>query len=256
MIVHPYLLQQRTVELPPGLGDYLRGSIGLAQFCLANGFSFHMDFRKHPLGQWLIPVDYPGLEEDYEWTELFNIAPSVFLESMNRIVGHDNVFVCTNCKLSFPEFWRPATELVKKFIVPNSDLRERIDCRKSEYGQDYEIIHIRVEDDFFDKHIPQGKYDRICKLIDSRPHAIIMTSSKLLNDRLAVFRRVSNAHPVHCGGIEKLNQLHAGILSTLVDFFLLSEARRIYQISMYDWGTGFSDRCEDLYGVPIQRCRI
>ena len=47
-----------------------------------------------------------------------------------------------------------------------------------------------------------------------------------------------------------------GIKGTLTEFFFMSNAEKIYQFSIYPWGSGFSDQCSKLYDIPIINCKI
>ncbi len=37
---------------------------------------------------------------------------------------------------------------------------------------------------------------------------------------------------------------------TMLDFFIMSKARKIYSISPYNWGSGFSEWCSKVYDIP------
>lgn len=53
-ISHVYRTTCTTVTQPPGLGDYLRGSIALAILSYEKGFTLHLDLSHHPIGRYLI----------------------------------------------------------------------------------------------------------------------------------------------------------------------------------------------------------
>jgi hypothetical protein len=43
---------------------------------------------------------------------------------------------------------------------------------------------------------------------------------------------------------------------TMLEFMLMTTCKQIYQISAYNWGSGFSDIVNKIYNVPIQKYKI
>jgi hypothetical protein len=57
---------------------------------------------------------------------------------------------------------------------------------------------------------------------------------------------------IHLGYLNSSN-ITKSIESTLIDFFLICGANKIYSLSVYDWNSGFSTMASRLYDIPIEK---
>ena len=46
------------------------------------------------------------------------------------------------------------------------------------------------------------------------------------------------------------------LLETLVDFYVMSNSNLIISISVYGWGSSFSDMCSQIYNGPIIKMKL
>ena len=59
---------------------------------------------------------------------------------------------------------------------------------------------------------------------------------------------------MHLG--EQADNSDVGLIDTLVDFFIMSNASRIISFSPYNWGSGFSQWCSILHNIPFFQFQI
>ena len=63
----------------------------------------------------------------------------------------------------------------------------------------------------------------------------------------------TNLKPVHVG----LNTITMEECeNTMLEFMLMTTCNKIHQLSVYEWGSGFSDTIHKIYNVPIEKYNI
>jgi hypothetical protein len=60
---------------------------------------------------------------------------------------------------------------------------------------------------------------------------------------------------IHLGYLNSENK-EIAIENTLIDFFLICGAKKIYSLSVYDWNSGFSIMASRLYDIPVEKYKI
>ncbi len=123
----------------------------------------------------------------------------------------------------------------------------------------YNAVHIRVGDSgLFERSIHQSTYHAILqKIHTSLPNhckdhnkTIYITDSSLLEDTLqSLGCKVSNSKKAHLGHYKFSED---EFRDTLLDFFILANAESLYQISTYNWGSGFSKFASLLFNIPLE----
>jgi hypothetical protein len=266
MLIHTYFAKERGM----GLGDFIRGSIAANQLCVEYSILFEIDFRQHPIGQYLqnqCSVTPPNTNKILDLQDIQNATLRALQTNLKNQINlknlrRDNLHIYTNV---WPMFKLPRriVESVRKYLQPTEEC-ERAIVAALDSLTDYEVIHIRVGDILsFGTQIGDTVDYTMEQLIDrlsvvktiqdstTRP-CIIMSDSaeckRILAEKYGL--RCTSTVPSHMA-LE-----NDSALDTLVDFFILSRARHIHQFSVHGWGSGFSDSVHWLYRVPITKHKL
>jgi hypothetical protein len=275
-IVNVYQMVYSGGNSPPGFGDYLKSSFFLLHLCKALDLEFDMNFKNHPISKYLLvekqdDIDFSSVEYPY-WAEhiyIDNNGLDSFINKLNSI-SSPNYYLMTN---GWPlvKIKQLGINIIKSKIIPNEFLRNHINKFMNALNlerKNFVTIHLRCSDDVFN-----NKSDP--KILEKFKNAVIETSIKynckcliLSNSNLAkyfisklnlknVCFKVSNT--VHLGSGEKTNDVDNfddGVLDTMKDFFVMANSRLIISLSVYGWGSCFSDMCSQIYAVPILKIKI
>lgn len=237
-----------------GLGDYIRGTIFLYDFCKNNNRIFSVNFTNHLLSEFVYCRTHRTIEEANNTTYVAKC-----FNQYDLIYTTNNVF--TNEGYTFE-----LTDEIKQFIIkasltPRINLTEYINTKKMEYNLvngKYTVIHIRMGDTYsVEKGELTGQAMRKIMFIESslRMHMPNKEESIVISDTLEV------EHIFKSLGYKSmcLNKAHLGhhninrdgVRDTLIEFFIMTTANRIIQFSEYGWGSGFSDTVSKIYNIPI-----
>jgi hypothetical protein len=152
----------------------------------------------------------------------------------------------------------------KNCLTPRISLKIYIDNKKKELNlidYNYNIIHIRMGDSYIvDKEILNNinkinfiKYWIEKNIYDKENYIIISDSCETENMFKLIGYKTLGLTKVHLGH-HNINKL--GVSDTLIEFFIMSTCKKIFQFSTYDWGSGFSDTINKIYDVPIEHNKI
>jgi hypothetical protein len=254
IVRHTYLTRCTTVRQPPGFGDYLRGSIGLAILAQEQGFSLKIDLSHHPVGAFLRdkrpPTALPG-----EVSEFFNERAHLLPEFVAHLRDDASVSLTTNC---CPDVGK-VTDAVRQLVRTQLSWDESIESRAEEVQRNisegtFAILHVRVADGRF--HAWSAANGSLCRRIERHVLPAWRGRLAVLSNNQAVKKALSERYnlpfvstdAVHLG---ECNGLESKIRDTLVDFAIMSRASTIFSYSEYSWDSGFSRWCACLYDVPF-----
>ena len=144
-IVHVYL--DKTF----GYGDYVRGSIYLAQFCIENGFDYEFDLSQHPIGFFMVGTmdRQPSRIENAKVLRVFHdeMSPEVWKEKFDDFKASDEttLYVLTN-------FFYDAAKITKEIKgVINSKFQIRPEYYRKvdelRLPPNYNVLHVRCSDE-------------------------------------------------------------------------------------------------------------
>jgi len=270
-IVNVYQLIYSGGSKPPGFGDYLKSCFFLLQLCKALDLEFDMNFKNHPMSKYLVvenhdDIDFSRVEYPH-WAEhvyIENNGLDSFINKLNTI-STPNYYLMTN---GWPlvVIKQPGINIIKSKIIPNDFLINSIDKFMKSLNlekKNFVTIHLRCSDDVFnnksDPKILQKfknavieislKYNCKCLVLSNSNRAKYFI--RKLNLKNICFK-VSNV--VHLGSGETTNSVESfdnGVLDTIKDFFVMANSKLIVSLSVYGWGSCFSDMCSQIYSVPI-----
>ena len=268
--VHKYATKLPFPTMPPGIGDFLRGSIAMIQHAQTYKYNFYMDHSSHPIFEWLEPSKYSLFYNiNSETKYLLN-----YLEYGHVQIARDlklafeagQSFVCSNNAFYAYDGEKPlssptsehAKETMKQILVPNSKLKSVILETYRRIGlhpnDPYFVIHLRCGDQcLFDKNAYSPEHvdyytTKIRFIIHNNPQIKLV----LLTDSSAVGRILKERIPslfytdsprIHLGG---LNAEYSAIPYTLAEMFIIIYAKTILSNSR----SGFSDIPSQIFDIP------
>jgi hypothetical protein len=267
-----------------GLGDFIRGSYFLLEFCNNNNIPCNINILNHPVSQFfeMYKNKQPLIYNNINKFELTNFNPHISHEkfitnisnhSINddliKFLSKQNVF---NKKLyiytiAYPTLTIPQKhrEYMQRILAPSARIKSLVDKMLSELelvSKNFTIIHIRYGDDFLIQHKEKFKKSHL-KAIENTLNNL-NTSQKylLISDNTNIKNILQLNHPflkIHLNEIthtgEGLNIETHKLQNTMIDFYLFSHATNIIAFSVYPHGTGFSKWSAETYSVPYS-CRF
>lgn len=264
MIVNVY--RQNYANAPGGgIGDFIRGSFFLLQFCIKNNLRFEVDYNSHPITKYLYKR-YNKIEDNINYDKVLYYYPDNKINSQDffdnfvnylNSIDDEIVYIYSN---NYPLFKINIFEknFLKEKILPTNELNQIIQNKKHVMGltyNNYIVIHIRLSDDIFkhdnvsDSMLPLF-YNFVNNIIRKTKYKIlILSNSNNIKKKLKI--RYNNIiidinNISHMADTEDYNS----IKDTLCDMFLLTSAKHVYAISSYGHGTGFSKYICCLYDIP------
>jgi hypothetical protein len=239
-------LQNRN-EFSSGLGDFLNGSLKVYQVARKLNRIPRIDISNSNFSN--------HLEGDYADENLFPIKKIYHEDSDTNFIKARKVF--TN-KVSISPLTIDQKDFVyRNCLTPKAALKSKIEEVKTDYDlhtKSYEVLHIRVSDDF-DKNPDTKLLAEILDLLDakrikkSKSLMLLSNSNVVRNYFLAEGFLIPKGEILHSSDP---NASTNSIENTLVEFFLISGASKIYQFSTYEWGSGFSALAAKLFDIPLE----
>jgi hypothetical protein len=239
-----------------GLGDLLRGTIGILRYCEKRGYECIIDISLHPISKLLLvkPHKYSQfIQENKDTIRLFpqHDAAQAIDEELK---GKDFTYFFTPFHLD--EFDIPASPYIKEQIrdvlTPNDCLSSYITSMEDEIPfQKFSVIHFRLGDGGIILGKNNQDYtnyiNRIRYMDDGK--LILMSDSAVLKKLAKPYIFTFDAPIAHVGFHTEEDQ----IKHTLFEFMLLSKATKIYTHSVYCWTSGFVTIIHYIYDVPLKK---
>ena len=276
-IVNTYQMIYKGGSKPPGFGDYLKSCFFLLHLCKALDLEFDMNFKNHPIAKYLIvenqeTPDYSNIEYP-EWAEhiyIENNGLDLFIQKLNTIATPD-YYLFTN---GWPmvKIKPKGINIIRSKLIPNDLLNQHVNKFMNSLNLQYKnfiAIHIRCDDDIFNNKIANPKTlqnfrDTVINIsVTNNCRCLILSNSKYVKYYIKklnlnnVCFKVSDS--VHLGSGEMNNSVtnfDNGILDTMKDFFVMTRSKLIVSLSVYGWGSCFSDMCSQIYSIPIVKLKI
>lgn len=235
-----------------GLGDFLRGTIYLFQECRKNGVQFKVNFSNHHLGNVLVCDNHLSVPECQN--------ARYFFASEHTDVDMQCQHVFSN---KFPT--EPMDNECRDFLREQC-LRPRLSLEKklSDYmkqltlvEKEYIVLHVRLYDE---ETYDLSRLQSISRLIQMIHHMepqktlLFLASSKCYHPHLHTpFLVKTDLQSGHLGlPSTTLQQTE----DTMIEFMLMTKCSKIYQASVYGWGSGFSEIVHQVYQVPLEKLQL
>lgn len=236
-----------------GLGDFIYGSFRVHQESTSRGRLANIDVSGHPISQF---VEHESIFGDTEIIPIMAEADSYLFQKAERIFTH--LRPLEHISIENRDF------VLRKCLTPNLRMQEFLnELNEVNYlgpGK-FDVLHIRCGDTFMQENFPRNLLDDLYQKIDNAIESLNIKSGTLL---VTDFPELSNRLRSH--GFKTLSgdAVHLGATqehpeatrNTLAEFLTLRNASRIFQISKYGWGSGFSSTASMLWGIPLVQKRI
>jgi hypothetical protein len=283
-IVNVYQPYYKNNTRAAGLGDFIRGSYFLYQYCKIANKEFDINFNYHPIGKildkeydtidqhYLLNIEKPHIfnyysQNNYERftnTRLYEVTIHEVNEYLSKCLVDENGILYVYL-LPFPIFRISNNDRVyiKKHLQYNQSLQKDISFYLEKFNliqKEFNVIHIRMGDDYLVNNVENINYTTInnidinIKLFinkNSSTKYVLLSDSKLTsrlfcerNPELIYF----NNDACHLG--EKANISYDEMKSNIIEFYIMSKSSSILSISTYEWGSGFSKWCAETWEIP------
>lgn len=231
-----------------GLGDYMRGIIFLHKNC--DTCKIYADYSQHKISTFLTNL---AIKPTYNESQIDRIWRKQEVDNLNKDI---NLVFC-NSEFSgnvSPEI----KESLKKSFTMKEDFKNYFDniFNSLHLDNNFIVLHIRLDDKYFYQSPPE--YTMLDEFINNTiipnygNNVLVMSNSLEMKNRIANkynFKQFVNK-PVHTtaenSSVEELRD-------TLVEFFILSKAKKIYQFSEYLHSSGFSKRISEIYDIELEK---
>lgn len=244
-----------------GIGDFLRGSFYLLNYCRDKNIEVDIDFSQHPIAKYLenIPtedsVDYDNVMyySPYVLTDLLKLIHSI--ENTNKIL---HVFTNPSQTHTIPDCDK---HFMRNKFIPTKELQTAIDetlCRLNLIKKEYSVIHIRAGDQYLVEHNPLEQ-TLIEKIYNALARKISASSTYLLlTDSTELKKLLQHKYPKFIMEMKDIAHMHyqteneQSLKNTMVDFFLIANAKSAIGLSVYGHITGFSMHCCAMNNIPYE----
>jgi len=235
-----------------GFGDYIRGTIYLYQFLKNKNVNLKINFSNHNLNNVFICDNHLSIEQCENTKYIFaNMIEDNFMDythvftnkfELSTIDNDCKKFIIKNCLT-------PRITFEKKLL----NIKEKLNL----IDFNYSVIHIRLDDN---ERFCNNRLNNILNIINSikqdntHEKYILIASNKIyLNYIDFSFIKKTNLKSGHVGlNTITLNECE----DTMIEFMLMTTSRKIYQLSVYGWGSGFSDTINKIYDIEIIKFKI
>lgn len=259
IVHHSYVTSCATVSLPPGLGDYLRGSIALGFLAQRHGFELRLDLSRHPARAFLRGGNL-NQPPSQDVAEFLDERAHLVLDHVAQLKEDESSAVLTNF-LPRPEMVTPKVlQLIRdQFQVDESIDGDANRLIESTVGRGFAIMHVRVADEHFEAGNMEfrllNRYIKR-KLIPKwgRQVLVLSNNAELKKSITAQFGLpLVETAAAHMG---KGDASASHLRDTLIDYALISKASAVYSYSVYTWKSGFSRWCACLHDVPFEAIEL
>lgn len=251
-----------------GFGDFIRGNVSCMQIAKQERFDFEFDlgayapYFAYPLRHIetnQAPTDFrnPGKWGDFstkllrhvgnKWSNVNNKDFAIFTNAYPRIEKQTRT-------------WGNIDPSIAQYIATRLTPSTKLLAHYTPLPFDYEVIHVRGGDkiafnkshEWKHKDVPyeqlfQHTLYRINQVKAGTTNKIVLLSDcqRLKQDVKQAIDGIiiSQSVPDHAGS--KVS------LGVLLDMLTLCDSKRIYQLSVYPWGSGFSSVAHHIFNVPL-----
>jgi hypothetical protein len=276
-IVNVYQLKYVN-KIAQGFGDFLRGCICLYDICQRINIAFDIDFSNHPISHFIIghkyneTIKYNNIEwyDDNNFSGMENGYPIKKKDFLYNFIldltrKNENIYYL-GCN-SFPiindnDTNQMCKDFIKSKIMPNLEMMEFINEKIISLNLEnkkYNIIHIRTGDKYLlDESKLDEKYlkfiiEKFLNILkeDNISNFVLISDCNQLKNILKKYE-IPNliiyfSYITHLGE-DSLKTIDS-VKGTLLDFYIMSKAEKIYSLSPYSWGSGFSKWCSIIYNI-------
>ncbi len=232
-----------------GFGDFLRGSIALAQYAKHFNIGFKIIITDHPIKQCLyespnetVPTEKIHRLYSTEDSTLNHHMYSLLMNFMKT--QEDTIYIETNLLYNS----KLLTSDIKEYI--NSVFRFKdfyYDDIKKLNLTSYNVLHVRCMDHQFDGEVNcDSALNEIIKL-QLNKNTMILSNNSFLKQKI---HKLFGYFYIDSTPVHTANASSDELYSTILDYLVLSKSTYTYCLSYYAHGSGFSEQCSALHDIP------
>lgn len=245
-----------------GLGDMLRGVIGVYKLSKKYNFDMIVDKSLHPLSM-LLKSDSHRYSKHVEDTQEsiglcmpHDVEPMLYYNLINK-PGND--YICFYSNMPLESYHGEITDELRRYVDyvlrPTPPFEAYIKQMMIELELDsYTILHYRMGDDEMVRKecnyaVYENAYEHLVK--NYKATDIVISDSaefKALIRKKNVQIRVLDTKICHVG----LEYSYEALRDTLFEFNLLRGAKSIRSYSRYSWVSGFVYAAHKIYSIPLE----
>jgi len=273
-----------------GIGDFIRGSFFLMQFCSDVGYAYEIDISNHYMSKFLenSPQNINSINNNYTYyddtiTKCTGILNNKYKISPGNVINNstgNKQQIITKFKtylnavpinnktmkvytITFPYKQLPDVDRQKMRVImePTNIIisgGKNILNYLGLYGKTYTCIHIRLGDSYInDSSYNEDNNKKIKKIQKILGPLNKETQYLLISDNNSIKPIISNLQPNVRGFEHDISHTGEGSIltdtnmkNTMIDFYLLSQATTILSLTIYKHGSGFSKWCAEIYNIP------
>jgi hypothetical protein len=263
VVIHTWVLKAANLDSTHfwGIGDMLRGTIGLYQLSKKLGFDLIVDLSLHPIGKHL-------KQKPHKWTdtvkankENINFIQSEHLEThiRNKITSGEHVIPLT-CNCSIKIYNKPidaeCKEFLKNLLTPNKQFQFFLNENQPKL-KNYTALHYRLGDN----HLIHQKQENLTHLIESisrnikdQEQYILLSDSHELKKQAPKHSNIImyDFKPVHTG----YECDESSVKYSLLEFFSVSGSNSIKTYSAYSHTSGFVMAASKIFDIPLSKIHL
>ena len=265
-IIHRYLQKCKTNIYPPGLADFLRGSLTLISLAEIFNYEFYFDYESHPFFKCLTENLKYSKSIDYSIETLECIPPISYDNIKEKLIQifqtNNNISLLTN-SFEVSPIYKYHHNILKEILIPSKSLSDKINLflnNTININLPFIICHFRISDHYMgkDKFISDSLFNNLLQDIYTvmeknnhipKENIIVITDCYDFKNRLKPYNiSMIDSYPVHMG-------LHRAfdfedIENTVIEFFLMTKSSKIYSFGIHD-SSGFSKIINIIYDIPL-----
>lgn len=226
-----------------GFADYIRAIYSISDLAKAQGYEYSVAFN-HPIGEFF-DVD----RTPYETTVTCYKVLMVMMEQQTPLI----VLESNHTDFSIPA----TTGLIQKYIKPLPVLTEFVDKKLAALGLSkgkFMILHVRFgdSDTVCDHEFIRRIKGSLTIMRVQKMAILLLSSSRLITSAFTAASGVviTGFTPQHTTATAPTGPM----LDTMIEFYMMAHAKKIYSISGGSFGTGksgFSYWASKMFGVPF-----
>jgi len=226
-----------------GLGDMIRGTCFLYEYCKKHNYQFILDIQLHGISNYLIhsPHEYSDIILKNKDNIFFvNIDSDISKYTQNNI----NYFFTNASIYTYENINEDTKEFIKNIFKPN----EKFSKYLSEYltlpffQNKYSVLHYRLGDKYNEnvepylKNIKNNIEENQIFISDSNElKYIVKNNTKLF---------MLDIEPGHIG-------INLNVKNDLIEYFILMKCDKIKTYSNYSWISGFVHSINKIYNIQL-----
>jgi hypothetical protein len=239
-----------VLDYSNGFGDYLRGTIALAQYAKYFNIHFNIDVSRHHISKCL------NIEAEYLSSSI-HIHKFIFYKEEDDIKMYqliqkfiqsdeEHLYITTNLFYNKNLVTKDIKDYINTFFTFKPkyyDLVNQLFPLKK-----YNVLHIRCSDDTFDTDFEDIQLLMEIIKLQLDENTIVLSNCYSLKRKINklfgfYFIDLESRHTAKVSDESELD-------STILEYIILSRSSQTYCFSYYPHGSGFSEQCSVLNDIP------